>query len=132
MRGHVCELLVSGHGCHCVSKQPSMQPLQSFFTLPEVLSPAIHALPFTPIPCCTNAPLVLRPHTPPIMHLLSRQVLGELHAVLQRCPLMAGTDDSSLASGTAVLRAVPPSAQRQAGVLLQMYCAALPAVRLPW
>lgn len=56
------------------------------------------------------------------------QILGELQGALQRCPFVAGTDEGALAGGTAVLRAVPERAQRQAGVLLQMFMASLPAV----
>lgn len=48
------------------------------------------------------------------------QVLAELQAVLQRCPFLAGTDEAALASGTALLRALPAAAQNQATTLLQV------------
>lgn len=49
--------------------------------------------------------------------------------MLQHCPFLAGTEEAALVAGTAVLRAVPDQAQREASVLLQVYIAALPSLR---
>lgn len=40
--------------------------------------------------------------------------------MLQRCPFLGGTDEAALASGTALLRALPAAAQNQATTLLQV------------